>query len=176
MVKKQSDEEPKSKLQEFREAREIDRDDMDTMLTRQHVLYGDAFEEHALAVSRRDMAKNDMERVYSETYLTLRKKSFKDKPSETTLKHMVETDDDYLAAQAEYFKMKKSADRWEAIVISFKDRSYMLREYSNRQVTLNFMDTSGGKTRHEAAGRVAEGIKAEAGKKRTKRTRVDDDD
>lgn len=169
--------EPKSRLAEFKDALKIDRDDMDTMLVQQQVLYHEAMDEHAMAVSRRDQAKMEMDRTYSETYLSIRRSQAKakDKPSETTLKHMVETDDNYLKAQETFYKLKRRVDRWEAIVTGFKDRSYMLREYSNRQVSMNFMDSSGGKRRSEAAGRMAEENKAAAGAKR-KRVRVDDDD
>lgn len=159
-------EETANRLREFRNALQIDKNDLDTMLVEQPVLFHEVMDEHALAVSRRDKAKNDLDTSYSETYLNLRRKTSKDKPSEAALKHMVETSEPVQDAQAEYFKLKKLADRWDALVSAFKDRSYMLREIANLHVTGYYMDNAGGKTRGDASTRVAESIKEAAGKKR----------
>ena len=159
------------RLREFRDNLKIDKHDLDTMLIEQAGLYHSVSDESALAMSRRDKAKGVMEETYSQTYLDIRRKNAKDKPSETTLKHMVEVDETYLEAQTEYLRLKKLADRWGALVTAFHDRSYMLRELATLYVSGYFMDSSAGSTanRSGASGRVAEDNKTAAGKKRPDR-------
>lgn len=168
MVTRTPVEEPKDRIREFRDAVKIDKYDLDNVLIEQASLYHEVSDESALAMSRRDKSKAAMEELFSETYLRLRKKRWDEKPSETTLKHMVETDVSYQEAQAEYFRLKKLADRWAALVTAFHDRSYMLRELTTLYISGYYMETSAGKTagRTGASTRVSENNKDEAGEKR----------
>ena len=109
----------------------IDRNDLDTMLVEQANLLREAGDQHALAVSRRDYADARMKEVKAELDFQLRRG--KDKLSETQIVNRILTMEPFQESQENYLRFKRKADRWFALKESFHDRSYMLKELSQKQ-------------------------------------------
>lgn len=106
--------------------------DLDGAIETQTTNFADIAEAVALAISRRDEAKDNLKVVEAEIDADIRKSIELDKdtkkPSEPQIKMMIMLDKDMGTAQKRFDRLARDARALEACKESYSQRSYMLRE------------------------------------------------
>jgi len=151
---------------ELAELVKIDRDDLDEMFVTQPMLLAEVGDQHAMAMSRRDRSDRKADEIFA--MLDMRFRKGPDKLSETQIKMRITVHAEYKEAFDEYLRMKREADRWQALRDAMGDRSYMLKELGAKFRTEYHAESSSVRTSREtgADARVAEDNKEAAGRKR----------
>lgn len=123
-------------LSECRDALKIDRNALDEMLVKQAQIFHDVSLAFAMAVSRRDKAHEDMRRVEAAVSSKIRIRLEKDdeKVTEARVKADCMKDAAFMAARDADLVATQTANEWEALKESFKQRSYMLSELAGLYV------------------------------------------
>lgn len=86
----------------------------------------------ALALSVRDSAKMEMERVYAEVYMKVRRLPAEKKLTGDEVDAEVKLSQAYCDAQEEYIVAKRLSDEWQALCNGFDKRSFALTSLCNR--------------------------------------------
>jgi len=108
----------------------IDKNDLDDELVHQPEIYFHACEGYALAVSERDAAKLDQEKMAAQVSVDCREKLEADgkRATEALVSSCVLLDDRMIAAKQAYLAAKLEADLWSAQKDAYSQRGYMLRD------------------------------------------------
>jgi hypothetical protein len=101
-------------------------EDLDTEFVSQPNDYYHVSTRHAIAVSLRDQAKNNLDITEAQLYLSFKRNS--EKLTEANLKAMVEADDIRGEFLDLYMQAKLLADKWLALRDSFSQKGHALRE------------------------------------------------
>jgi hypothetical protein len=121
----------------YEQAGEINHLSLDESILDQPQKFGHCAAWCAQMTSRRDRLKRDAEVTDARVELRIRaelSKADKDKkPTEATIAAMIKVDQESLDAHNRYFKYKELAQKWDAVLDSFKQRSYALGQYVNWQ-------------------------------------------
>lgn len=114
----------------------IDRDDLDSEIATQADSYFRVAEACALAASRRDEAKADMEEesARAANRVRLEAASHDEKITEAQIKEQTSKDKNYLTYVQAFLKAKSEADLWVAMRESFDMRGKMLRELAQLHI------------------------------------------
>ena len=128
----------------FRDLLKIDKLGLDEALMEQADIYYRVSEHYALAISRRDAAKDECKRVEARVYRELKADAAEDgvKMTEAAAMQAIEEEDEVIDAKVEYLKHKEAADLWLAMKESFHQRSYMLREMVQLFVSNYYIDSA----------------------------------
>lgn len=129
---------------ELREGLAIDKDALDEGLIQQPQQYLDVSEAYALAVSRRDQAKDNLETLEARLNLDYRSdaESSGEKYTEPMLKAKVQQSKMRRQAYTEYLEACKEVDLLDGLRSAYRDRSYMLRSLADLYVTGYFTSSS----------------------------------
>lgn len=107
----------------------IRRGNLDEELIRQPQLFYEAGEAYAMAVSRREAAKDALKQVAAELYLRLRRKlADKERVTEATLNANVETHPEHASARVALAEAQAAVETSEALKEAYSQRAWMLRE------------------------------------------------
>jgi len=146
----------------------IDENNLDQELIRQPATLQEISMAYAEAVSMRDTAKQDVERVYASVSLQTREDllSYGKKVTEDTVLQTTLSTAEYREAQDIYLDAKLNCDEWAGLKDAFIQRSFMLRDLVSLYISGYFTDSSikGGSV-------AAEEIKYETTKKKLASTR-----
>lgn len=117
-------------FEELKAGLRFSKNDLDSALIEQPVLFHRVSEEFAKAVSRRDEARNEREAVRARLDAVIRRQYAKDsaKLTEAQLTAMIQGEEDFIEAQDNYSKLGHAADRWQALKEAFQQRSYVLKD------------------------------------------------
>lgn len=114
-------------LAELQSGLRIDRDDLDNEIATQADTYYRVAEASALAVSRRDEAKTQMEEELVRAALRVRSEGKDEKLTEAFIKEQSSRDRKYTDARSLYLKAKSEADLWGAMRDAYEMRAKMLK-------------------------------------------------
>lgn len=133
----------------------IDRDALDEELLHQPHDFFHVAEAHAMAKSRRDKAKHDLEVEIATLDKDVRDTmiSNDEKVTETTVKMQITREDDFHQAQKVYLKACFEADKWDALQNAFRQRADALRSLVQLHNAGYFGEITGASERKEAQGR-----------------------
>ena len=108
----------------------IDKEALDTAMAEQADLFFRVSEAYALAVSRRDAAKEFISAEDAHLDMELRVGKA-EKPTESQIKALIQTHQRHLAAYGKYAQEKKNADILGGLKEALQDRGRMLRDLGN---------------------------------------------
>lgn len=137
-------------LDRYKEALQLDKNDLDTALEQQPTLLDEVAEEHALAVSRRDEMKTAMEEAYATQADNIRNSSKPGEkpPTDSSVKEQASLTKEYLDAVAAYQEAKTYADLLGVKVESFRERGRSMGKLTELYVANYWARSSAGaKTR-----------------------------
>jgi hypothetical protein len=148
----------------------IDQDCLDIELIRHPSYYAEVSRNHALAVSKRDQAKLELDRERAETAEHLRN-GFIDageKITEAKLSNLVASRHEVVTAQEKVIALSEEANLWAGLKEAWSKRTYMLRELAQLWLGSYFVETSSqGPKKDNGDDIVTEGIrKKQAGKRK----------
>ena len=117
-------------IEEYRAHLKIDRGRLDDMLVEQPVLFHDVSDAYALAVSQRDMAREDQKRVSARAVGAVREALSVEgiKPTVSLTDERLEQNESHIEARDRYKSAAMRADRLLALKEAFQQRSYMLKD------------------------------------------------
>lgn len=116
-------------LDDYRKMLKIDRHNLDEELIQQASHFMGVAEAFALAVSKREFAKEEVNRVAARLYVRFRKNQAEgEKVTEAQINAKISKHEDHIAARDGYKQASEDADRWLALKEAFHQRSFMLRE------------------------------------------------
>lgn len=141
---------------------EIDRNGLDEAIERQAALYFRVAEQGALAQSKRDEAKINMDAAFAEACSKARVKAAKngDKVTEAMIKESAETSTLYKEASQTYLSHKNDAEVLGALEKSFDQRGRMLRELAQLYISGYFQISGAGAVRDRRAQDNREAMQA----------------
>lgn len=124
------DMEPREEFEEFRSALTIDRNTLDDDMLRQPILYHEVAEAHALAVSAKEAAKEELASIDANLALSQRTRWETDgkKFNETMIGDAVQANPDHLQAYRTYARYSARVSYLAALKESFEQRGRMLHE------------------------------------------------
>lgn len=157
--------------EELRKHLKIDRLNLDEELIKQPQLFFEVAEAAAIARSRMDAAKDNVERVESDVDQRIRQDAANEdeRLTEKEIKALIQNDDDRVKAYASYLDLKRQTEELDQLRDSFRQRGYMLRELAALYIS-GYFQTSSTKGR----GHKAREVRAEAANEKLmerKRTR-----
>lgn len=120
----------------------------------------------ALAVSVRDAAKMDMERVYAEVYLKIRRLPAEKKLTENEVDAEVKLSREYRSAQESYILRKRLSDEWQALCNGFDKRSFALTGLCNRDNKEQYITGRTSVIDRDARNERASSVRDDAGAQR----------
>lgn len=124
------------RLEELQEALKIDQAALDEMILYQAVLYEEVSSRLAYVTSMRDAAKQTLQLVEAKTYRLLRKSlTSNQKITEKELEYRVRSSSSVIEATQEYLDLGHKVGKWTALKESFQQRSYMIRELAQLQLS-----------------------------------------
>lgn len=111
----------------------IDKDDLDSAIIQQSVLFYDVSQELVSAKENRDRSKDGMERVEAELSGEFRMSLLdnKEKVTEARLKELVASDAEFRKARTLYLSARNVVDSWESMKEAYSQRSFMIRELAH---------------------------------------------
>ena len=138
-------------VEDLEEMLKIDAHALEDEVGMQSDLFYRVGEKLALAVSRRDEAKQDLQDIEAETELSIRKKSSEDgvKMTVDEVKATVRTDRNVRNAQIKLFRLTEITSKLTALRDAFAQRSSMLKKMVDLYVT-NYYTNSEYKTSDSA--------------------------
>lgn len=115
----------------------IDRYRLDDELVAQPPSYQEAAKARAMAISRRDRARDVRERVKAEAYgrIRTRLESAGSKVTETMIANEMALDEDVQRSESSVRGATQDADLWDALVLAWTQRSYALKDLVQLHVT-----------------------------------------
>lgn len=124
-------------ITEFRSYLNIDKEGLDEAMARQADLYFRIGEACALAISRRDEAKEALNTVDADLGRVLRgaKKGVEEKRTEGAIKDLIQTDAEHQAAYKRYNDARNEAEVLAALRDAFQERGRMLRDLGHLYAT-----------------------------------------
>jgi len=141
-------------IKEARKLLAIDRDDLDTAIMDQPVVYAEVALKRVEAESRRDRAKDSISLAESRAYIRLRTNAEKG-TSETELKFRVQKESSVVEAHDDYRKHKEDAAQWLAVEEAFRQRGFMLRELARMWAAEHYeSDSVSGQLKQHKKDRV----------------------
>ncbi|KKN90059.1 hypothetical protein LCGC14_0231720 [marine sediment metagenome] len=143
-------------IKEFGDMLQINPNDLDTELIRQPELFFRVGQAHALAISERDGAKEDLAVTDASLNFEVRNALEKEgtKATMDLVAAEVQAHKDHGADMQAYLETKRKADELGALRDAFSQRAYMLREMVNLFMANYFATES--VSRGEAGERVAQ--------------------
>lgn len=128
----------------------IDQYALDEMLIQQAMLYFTAAQQATFKSQDADVAKDALNTAKADAYQRIRDGCITGnvKFTETLLANDVALDSEVLKAHAAFTKAKFEADEASALRDAFSQRSFMLRDLVQLQITGYFMKNSGGEAEH----------------------------
>lgn len=125
----------------------FDRDALDDAIEEQAGLFLECADEFAMAVSRRDEAKSNMDQEFARACDRARKKA--EKTTEAGIKEAAQLDKKYIDAENGYRDAKLEADMAGSLRESFEMRGKMLREMAQLYIAGYYQASGvGGKVKH----------------------------
>lgn len=120
-------------IQEAKDGLRIDKDDLDSAIVKQSVLFYNVSQELVSAKELRDQAKDEMERVESGVSSDFRTElsDKKEKVTEARLRELVLNDSEFQDARTVYLMMRNKVDSWESLKEAYSQRSFMIRELAH---------------------------------------------
>lgn len=112
----------------FRRGLEIDKDDLDTCIMRQPGLYQDVADAYVEAMSIRDFAKAEEDRIESATATRIRAEAEGKGPTEATVKALVTLDADVIEARHNTIRATAAATALAQMRESYAQRAYALKD------------------------------------------------
>jgi hypothetical protein len=121
------------KLKEFTEYLEIDKHDLDNVVTQQASLFFEVSRISAVVSSLEDNAKQEFKTVEAEVNLDIREDCLNKniKTTENFIAALILCDDRYIRASRDYIYVCREAEKWKALKDAFIQRSFMIRELSS---------------------------------------------
>lgn len=118
------------RFMDLRDALKIDRDGLDDELVAQPQNYFEAARGVAMAISRRDKARDERDKVRAAAYLRVRTKLEKrgDKVTEAVINNSIELDDEVRTAETAVRDAAERAGLWEALEKAWSQRGYALKD------------------------------------------------
>ncbi len=114
-------------LSYFQQELQIDKNQLDEELIKQPATYFSVCEQHAYAMEKHDMAKDEEKRVRARIYFEA--KENKDlKLTDPGTNAYIEKHPDYLAAATHTNRMAQEAATWLGLKEAFQQRSYVLKD------------------------------------------------
>lgn len=163
-----------SRTEELRAHLTIRRGNLDEELIRQPQLFYEAGEAYALAVSRRESAKDALKQVAAELYLRLRRKlADKERVTEATLNANVETHPEHAAARVAFAEAQAEVEAADALKEAYSQRAWMLKELCALHLAGYFSKQSvDGPDPRQVVDSAAESARMAMNEKRRSRTRM----
>jgi hypothetical protein len=117
-------------IEEMSEGLRIDKNALDDALLQQPQLFYSVSEKLALAISRRDAAKNELELIEAEVDSTIRLRMRDDgiKTTEKEIEAEKVQHKDVQGAEANLIHLTHQAARWQALQSALSQRSYVLKD------------------------------------------------
>ncbi len=117
-------------LDEYRKQLSIDKNNLDKMLIEHPVWFGHIAEQLALAVSKRDRIKDEVELVRAQVDKQVRTTAADEakKITETQVLSAVEIHVEFRSIREQYLDQRLLTDQWFGLKEAFVQRSYMLKE------------------------------------------------
>lgn len=111
----------------------IDKEALDDEIVKQPTLFLQAADICALAMSRRDEAKAELDQTYASVCDTIRTKAAaaNEKMTEAKLEALATTDEAFVEATEKFLRLKKKADEAYNLRESYDQRGKMLKELVN---------------------------------------------
>jgi hypothetical protein len=146
----------------FENGLKIDKYALDEGLVEQPETMQRACERYAMAISRRDWAKDLVKQTEAKLYLRIRDElTFKgEKMTEALLSAMVDAHEERAKAVREWVDAAQEATRWEGMKDSYKDRGYALKELSALHLASYFAKNSAEGSAHQIRQHEYESDKA----------------
>lgn len=125
-------------------ALKIDKHALDDELIEQPQRYRDVSEAYALAISRRDMAKDELKTTEARLYVEIKRNNDKsgDKCTNDMLNALVQSNSKRATVAKAYFDAALEADKWEALQNAFDQRSFVLRSLVSLHLGSYFSESS----------------------------------
>lgn len=134
---------PNSRLERIRGELQFDKNQLDKVLERQGKDFMDVADAVAMAVSRRDAAKDELKEIEAEILLNVREASKKDVGADGKAKKAPTVDEmnaevflhpDVKSARNRLRDHEETLKRYEALAESFRQRSYAIKEFVTLEV------------------------------------------
>ncbi len=140
---------------ELRKGLKIDPDDLDLDIITQAQQAYHAGEGFAIAVSVRDKKKFDLKVEEAKVSKDIREQMSADgeRITEALVDAAIQRDQDYQRAYIAFLDSSKTADEWQALRESYRDRRDMLKELNARQRARMYDDVADASERKEARER-----------------------
>jgi hypothetical protein len=158
-------------ITDLKETLRIDKHALDSAIEKQASTYFRVAEQSALAQSRRDQAKADMDSEFAEACNAARAKAAKTdaKITEAMVKEQAEHNRSYKEAVDAYLDTRKDADLLQALERSFEQRGKMLRELAQLYIA-GYYQMSGARAADSAnKTATADGVRAQMQARRAER-------
>lgn len=138
----------------FESALIIDRDSLDDALIEQPDLYYRVARRLSDAISNRDLAKFDVEKMTADVAKSVRKElsAGQNKATEAMVAEHVAREPALTSAQHDLLDAKRAVDRWQALLGSVEQRSHVLRELTSLYIA-GYFGTKTSTARREALDR-----------------------
>lgn len=145
-------------FREYSQGLVIDKHRLDDEFMEQSERFFHVTEQQAFALSYRDEAKSELDRVQAEVDYDIRQNMI-DKMTEPEVKHSITIDPRVVRAQGNYNSLKLLAARWEGLRASFEGRQKMLDGLSRLYASNYFGGGGGSPGRADAMSRRADDIR-----------------
>lgn len=144
-------------LDEYSGYLQIDKLNLDTCLIEQCSVYYNVGVAFANALSERDYAKAELERVKAETdkIVRLQMTTENERITEAQVANRILEDAEYRASNSNYLEWKMIADKWQALKDSFGQRAYALRDLCQLWISNYYADSAVQVETSEARDRLA---------------------
>lgn len=149
-------------LDEYSEFILIDKHNLDSAIVDQMRVYNYVGMEYANAVSYRDQAKFELDKVKAECDKFIRQDAAlaNERITEAQVAAKILEELTYQKANDEFLEWKMVTDKWTALKESFTQRSYMLRELCQLWMAHYWADDVIASDRREAVDRIAPAARA----------------
>ena len=138
-------------IDEFRKYLEIDKNDLDTEVSRHPSLLYEIGEAYVEAAAQRDALKEMLATIDAQLDSIVREELEGEKVTESIVKSRIQVHPNHKAAFQAHIDAKELADKLAALKEAFHARSYMLRELAALFVSNYFSSTSVQDTTTDAA-------------------------
>lgn len=144
-------------LEQYAELLQIDKNDLDNALIEQSSIYYRVGEAYATAISYRDYAKSNIDKVRADTDRLVRRKAQEEseRVTEAQVANRILDDVLYQKAVDDHLEWKTVADKWSALRDSFERRAYALRDLVQLWIAGYYADSVGRADKMEARDRTA---------------------
>ena len=158
-------------IDEYAEALLIDKLNLDTCLIEQCSVYYKVGIGYADAVSYRDQAKSELDKVKAECDKFIRQDAAmaNERITEAQVAAKILEETEYQIALGEFLEWKMLTDKWTALKESFGQRAYILRDLAQLWMANYYADTTIQPAKSEAVDRVASMARAQEAKARLHR-------